>query len=409
MYVSMVSARKTARADTRIITTLHGFQLFNKMLRFRYWTAILCWCGMAVHSLQAQSVRLADPGASRRTKALFINLQQTASEGKMLFGHQDDLAYGVGWREKKGGSDVRAVCGDYPAVYGWELGDLEHNAAYNLDSVRFDLMKQWIKSGYKRGGVITISWHMDNYHTGGSAWDTTAAVQDILPGGPKHEEFKADLDNFVDFLHDLKGGGWLSRHNIPIIFRPFHEHTGSWFWWGKNHATPEQFKALWRFTVSYLRDTRHVHHLLYAFSTSGDFTSREEFMEFYPGDEWVDILGFDDYNIYDTDIRPTPFQQRLNIMVAEAEARGKVPALTECGMEGIRPADWYTRVLLKQLQEDPMSRRIAYALVWRNANRQHHYSPYPGHQSVPDFELFYQNKNTIFERDLVNFYKKPKK
>jgi mannan endo-1,4-beta-mannosidase len=358
--------------------------------------------------LQAQRSLLVDTQATKRTEALFLNLQNTIAKGELLFGHQDDLAYGVGWREKPGGSDVKAVCGDYPAVYGWELGNLEHNEPNNLDSVNFNNMKTWIREGYQRGGVITLSWHMDNYHTGGSAWDTTAAVRDILPGGVKHEEYKADLDNFVEFLDDLEAGGWLRKHKIPIIFRPFHEHTGGWFWWGKTHATPEEFKQLWRFTVSYLRDTKKVHHLLYSFSTAGDFTTLEEFMEFYPGDEWVDMLGFDDYSIQSTPESIARFQNRLRIMVETAEARGKVPALTECGQEGVKQPDWYTQALLKNIQSDPLGRRISYALVWRNANSKHHYTPYPGHQSVPDFELFYKNEKTLFERDLVKFYKKPK-
>ena len=66
---------------------------------------------------------LVDTLATAETIALFKNLQQISQTG-VLFGHQDDLAYGVGWWAEPSRSDVKEVCGDYPAVYGWDLGDI---------------------------------------------------------------------------------------------------------------------------------------------------------------------------------------------------------------------------------------------------------------------------------------------
>ncbi len=352
--------------------------------------------------------QLADPDATKQTKALFLNLQKAAAESKILFGHQDDLAYGVGWRNVPGASDVFFSCGDYPAVYGWELGMLEHDSAFNLDSVSFKQMASWIREGYARGGVITLSWHMSNYHTGGSAWDTVGAVRDILPGGPHHDRYLQDLDRFAGFVRNLKAGGIFSRHKIPIIFRPFHEHTGDWFWWGKTHCSPEEFKSLWRFTVHYLRTVKKINHLLYAFSTSYNFDSSEEMLEFYPGDEWVDLIGFD---FYAYDSKPQTwdkFRLCTKIMVETAEARNKVPALTEFGFEGIPDSLWWTNTFLKNISMDPVTQRTAYVCGWRNANAKHHYVPFPTHLSILDFQDFYQNPITYFQSDLWDFYKKPK-
>ena len=58
-------------------------------------------------------------------------------------------------------------------------------------------MRGWIAEGYRRGGVITISWHLDNPLTGRNAWDTTSAVAAILPGGARHEQFKGSLDRLA--------------------------------------------------------------------------------------------------------------------------------------------------------------------------------------------------------------------
>ncbi|MBK6282145.1 MAG: hypothetical protein IPF54_05280 [Draconibacterium sp.] len=82
---------------------------------------------------------------------------------------------------------------------------------------------------------------------------------------------------------------------IPILFRPFHEHTGSWFWWGKDLCSVEEYKVLWRFTVSYLQNEKNIHHLIYTYSTDR-FKTAGEYLERYPGDDIIDVLGFDLYD-----------------------------------------------------------------------------------------------------------------
>ncbi len=77
---------------------------------------------------------IVDRKATTETVALYNNLKKRLNKG-FMFGHQDDLAYGVGWKYQDGRSDIKDVTGDYPAVYGWELGDLEIDKPVNLDSV----------------------------------------------------------------------------------------------------------------------------------------------------------------------------------------------------------------------------------------------------------------------------------
>lgn len=112
-----------------------------------------------------QKVQLSDNKATTETKNLFQNLNKLKEKG-FLFGHQDDLAYGVNWKYEDGRSDVKDVTGDYPAIYGWDLGGLENDSENNLDGVPFKKMKQYIKDVYDRGGVNTISWHQNNPLTG---------------------------------------------------------------------------------------------------------------------------------------------------------------------------------------------------------------------------------------------------
>jgi len=138
---------------------------------------------------EAQRPTLVDPDATEETKALYTNLRAVAQE-HTLFGHQDDLAYGVQWDRRSDSlarqagerrSDVRAITGSFPAVYGWDVGDLsQEGATENLDGVPFAKMQRWIVEGHERGGVITVSWHMNNFVSDSHSWDTTPGVSKLI-------------------------------------------------------------------------------------------------------------------------------------------------------------------------------------------------------------------------------------
>ncbi|HZV68710.1 MAG TPA: glycosyl hydrolase [Saprospiraceae bacterium] len=347
-----------------------------------------------------------DQQATPATIAMFENLKNMSGR-HILFGHQEDLAYGVHWKEwHKQRSDVHDVCGKYPAVFGWEVSKLGKRSL-NIDSVDFNHIKGWIRRAYKIGGVNTISWHMDNYVNGESAWNVNAGnvVAAILPGGMKHEAYKKDLDTFADFVKALKVG-FIFRKEIPIIFRPFHEHTGAWFWWGQPHCTPDQYKALWQFTVSYLRDEKGLHNILYAYSPD-IFRDKDHYLECYPGDDWVDVLGMDDYYDLGPEGKPSELVRRLRDVVQLADARGKIPAMTETGSECIKNPMWWTQELLAPIAADSIASRIAWLLVWRNARETHHYAPYPGHASVPDFIQFVNTPIMMLSDRLPDVYRTP--
>lgn len=335
--------------------------------------------------------------ATKETVNLYHNMKIQLQRG-VMFGHQDDLAYGVGWQYQDGRSDIKDVTGDYPAVYGWELGHLEIDKPVNLDSVPFNTMQQLIRQGYERGGIITISWHLNNPLTGKTAWDPAeGTVASILPGGSKHDLYKSWLDKIATFMNGLKGS---KGEMIPVLFRPFHELNGNWFWWGGKNCTPNEFKALWWFTVNYLRNEKKLHHLLYVYNTDR-FDSPNEYFAKYPGNEFVDVMGFD---IYQRDSPNEKFMDDLNkmltILVMEAAANRKIPALTEFG-GNLTDHNWWTGAFLKVLRKH----QISYALGWRNAGAKsngttEYYVPYKGEGSEADFKKFYKADRTIFQKEI---------
>jgi len=350
-----------------------------------------------------------DKQATKETVRLYNNLKRLLDKG-IMFGHQDDLAYGVGWKYVPGKSDVKEVTGDYPAVYGWELGRLELDHAVNIDSVPFDKMKQYIETSYNKGGVITISWHLNNPLTGKTAWDPApGTVASVLPGGEKNDLYKSWLDKVAAFIENLKGK---NGELIPVIFRPFHELNGNWFWWGKDHSTPDEYKQLYRSTVAYLRDEKKVHNILYAFNTDR-FSSKKEYLEKYPGDEWVDVIGFDIYQRNDGPEADEQFAKDADKMLTALEEismeKNKIPALTEFGYGRVPDSTWWTSALWKAIQ----NHKISYALAWRNAGfkpasgETEFYLPYKGQVSEKDFIKFYAEPQTLFQREVSkeNLYK----
>jgi mannan endo-1,4-beta-mannosidase len=348
---------------------------------------------------------LTDPRATYETKALFYNLQRLRGQS-ILFGQQDATQYGIGWKDEPTRSDVQSVTGTNPALYGWDVADVVRaglqGRTYHTDST-LARHRRLVLDAYARGGLNTFCWHMHNFVTGGSFYDTTAVVAAILPGGAQHAAYTRSLDLVADYLGGMRAAdGTL----VPIIFRPLHEHTGSWFWWGQRHCTQAEFVQLWQFTVHYLRDTKQVHNLLYAYSPDR-IPTMAAYFERYPGDAYVDVLGHDNYWDFNVISTPNKGITTLENLVDEAHRRGKVAALTETGLEKLVNPTWFTNNLLNQLKASPKACQIAYLMVWRNAHEGHFYAPYPGHASVPDFLRFYQDPLTTFEGDHPQLYSVP--
>ncbi len=350
--------------------------------------------------------RLIDPHATLETKVLYHNLGKLARK-HVLFGHQHATEYGHGWQGEAARSDVKSVTGSHPAVIGVDFSGLSGRSPEAIAGSKESLRRQ-IADTYNRGGITTVAWHFTNPVTPqtGFYWKdslSAPAVANLIPGGSHHEEYKAILQTIGSLANSIRGN---DGKLVPMLFRPYHELDGGWFWWGKPHCTVEEFTSLWRFTVSYLRDSLQVHNFIYVFSPDCKFKTEAEYLERYPGDGWVDMVGMDDYADFGRNGRydlPAGIA-RLKIVSDYARKAGKLAAFTETGLESIPDTTWWTGSLLKALKAEKL--RLAYVLVWRNDARSttHFYAPYPGQVSVPDFMEFYKDRCTLFETDLPRLY-----
>lgn len=195
------------------------------------------------------SIGQVDRKATKETRALYQHLFDLRTKG-VMFGHQDALAYGLNadltrWIGGVNHSDIMTITGAHPAVVGHDLGHLELGQEKNLDEVPFNSMRQSILQVYKNGGINTLSWHPNNpLDLSKTTWDKMDSTIEKVLNNRKHlKAYKKILSKLATYIKSLKGP---EGELIPVIFRPYHEHTGSWFWWGAAHCTADEYKAFGR-------------------------------------------------------------------------------------------------------------------------------------------------------------------
>ena len=370
-------------------------------------TAFICLLFIALYG-SAQQFEPIDKQSTDETRNLFHNLHKLA-KNHTLFGHQHATEYGHGWHGDANRSDVKSVTGSHPGVIGIDLSGFTGGSKDQTDAYKAHV-KKIVEEAYDRGGVITVAWHFPNpVSAGGFYWKDSVslpAVRYLIPGGEAHDKYRNILKGIADWALSVRGA---DGKLVPMIFRPFHEFDGDWFWWGRSHCTTEEFTSLWKFTVGYLRDSLNVHQFLYAFSPDNRFLTEEKYLERYPGNEWVDMVGMDNYGDMGRDgYALEKAALKLKIVSDFAKNTGKLAAFTETGLESIPNPTWWNETLLKVMRDSDME--LCYVLVWRNDMRSptHFYAPYPGHTSVPDFIKFYNDEYTLFENDLSGIYGKMK-
>ena len=331
------------------------------------------------------------------TKA--TNLAQrltTLREYGYMAGHQDDPFYGVTWEWEQGRSDVLETVGDYPAVMGFDLGGIEMGDLKNLDSVPFTRIREELIAHHERGGIVTLSWHPRNPLTGGTAWDvsSTLTVRSILPGGSQHQKFTLWLERIAQFLETLKGK---DGQPVPVIFRPWHENNGSWFWWGQKLCSDAEFHGLWNMTQDYFIN-RGFDNLLWSYSPNldGGWTL-DRFLQRYPGNDRVTLIGEDAYQWGTEQDFLTAVNADLKFLSQFAKDNKKLLAMTECGLKNMTDATWWTRVLKPVMDQYPLS----YFLLWRNY-KEEYFGPSPELPCAADYRKLYKAPNVLFLKDISN-------
>ncbi len=331
---------------------------------------------------------------------LLLDRLETLREQGIMVGQQDATVYGTTWKWDEGRCDVKELTGDYPAIIGFDLGKLELDSDKNLDNVPFERMQREILAQHARGGIVTLSWHPWNPVTGNNAWDPEGnAVREVLPGGKQHDKFNAWLDKVANFILSLRT--WDGK-KVPVIFRPWHEMSGGWFWWGNKSCTPEEYIALYRYTHDQLGKAYGCDNIVWAYSPNVMDGQDDEatIRTYYPGNAYVDLIGFD---IYEFDADNASYARKLRkglqAVMKVAEKEGKIGVLSETGCRDLKDPTWFTELLWPVLKDF----RLSYVLFWRNAwdQPEERYLPAKGDPAANDFVKFTQQKEILLTKDIT--------
>ncbi len=235
------------------------------------------------------SPRLCDPDATPQARSLMRHLVMAYGR-RMLTGVYSaaDASY------------VHRVTGQYPSIIGGDLMDYSPTRLkYGADPHH---EVQQLIGAARQGFIITVSWHWnapaelikDNYVNAqgkmvSSHWwsgfytkSTRFNIAEVLahPGGKNYHLLISNIDAIAAQLKKFDNAG------IPILWRPLHEASGGWFWWGAHG--PKPFKKLWRLMYNRLTFHFHLHNLIWVYTTAGTGA-------WYPGNKYVDIVGVDQY------------------------------------------------------------------------------------------------------------------
>ena len=355
---------------------------------------------------------MVDKNASTETVALFYNLRNLGKT-KIIIGQQDAFN---SFYQNSGSSDIKKTTGNDPSILGSDFMFItdKDNPNNNWYVQQENKIIQDTKDAYAKGMINTFCWHLREpyneksfYSADMTSEQRTDAFKSLLPGGKFNDWYKKKLDKVASVVSNLKD---TNGKQIPIIFRPFHEFDGNWFWWGANYCTAEEYISVYRFTVNYLRDTKNVHNILFAFSPDNSYTTPSSYLSRYPGDDYVDILGMDNYGDFDNKgtSGANAANTKLKYLSDAAITKHKIAALTETGyrVTSTTPAipNWFSTYLFDAINNNNV--QIAYVMFWTNTSSGY-YVPTPGTSNVTDFQSFALKNKIVMQHQLKNLYKFP--
>lgn len=359
---------------------------------------------------------MVNPNATPETIALFYNLK-ILSKTKFIIGQHNALS--SFYNDNNGDSDVKKTTGNDPGLLGSDFMFITDDNNDGNPQNWFYQQEQRIKAdaikAYNRGMINAFTWHLREPYDGTefytdnmTTFQKNNAFKSILPGGENHDYFKEKLQKVADVANSMIGD---DGKLIPFIFRPFHEFDGSWFWWGASYCTPQEYKTVWQFTVEYLRDTLNVNNMLFAFSPDNGFNSEAEYLERYPGDNYVDVLGMDNYGDFNNQGQSgvTNANKKLEIISNLAIKRVKIAAFTETGYfvtpgENTPITGFFSTNLYNAITNNNIE--IGFMMFWNNSQKTY-CIPVPGLPDTADFLEFTNKPKAALLNELPNMYTLP--
>lgn len=336
----------------------------------------------------------ADANLNEETKNLYRKLINTTQQG-IAFGQQQPFGTGNNFPvSNELENDFFKVTGSHPAIAGFdlELISLQPEGEF-LDNFINQFTAAIVKA-HENGSIITVSWHHTNPRGFGTSLDGSFnnVVKGFLEGGEFREIYMNRLARAAKLFNNLID---TNGNPIPVLFRPWHEMNGDFFFWGEGFRTTQEYIQLWKDTVRILSEDFNVHNLLYVYAPNF-VANRSEYLKNYPGDQFVDILGIDVYDFRNKRFLNTAIRN-LEIVEQIATEKNMLFALTETGLTNLVNTNWFTESLYKAIRSSSAS----YVMIWRNDMTTFFHAPFLGHPSEENFNEFLNKEIILLTRDIL--------
>lgn len=243
--------------------------------------ARIFWLSALLLSNQGRmdAIEPANTNSAPQTRAVLTYIQslETKQEKRILSGQFTDFGHGSNMRILE---QIFERTGHWPALMGADYAD------FGRGGLTYEQPNKTAIAYWKQGGLVTISAHLYNPANpkGGGLRDKGVKMADLLMADTEtNRRWMQELDILADGLLELKKSG------VVVLWRPFHEMNGDWFWWGAQE--PEDFIKVWRHMFQYFSETKKLDNLLWVYGPNhGEHTA-----SYYPGDAYADIVGLDAY------------------------------------------------------------------------------------------------------------------
>lgn len=281
---------------------------------------------------------LVNPNATKEAKNVYeFLLQQSGS--KILSGIQSSHSH------KNDMVDlVYRTTGKHPALAGYDFLFLQYSPTPdNWSWVQNYNDISAAKEQWAANGLVNYMWHwnvpntkadwdnaVNNYKFDGYAFysdKTSFDINEALKEGTwQHDFIMKDIEEVAGYLKRLQD------ENIPVIWRPLHEaagnydkysSNGAWFWWGRGGAEP--CVKLWRLMYDQLVNVYRLNNLIWVWTVDVTEGCEDQYDDWYPGDEYVDIVSVDIYES-NTDAKAPQYQTLVNLTKGK-----KLVTVSECG------------------------------------------------------------------------------
>ena len=253
--------------------------------------------------VEAKQIKPCDQLATVETQSLMAYLSEVY--GKHIISGQQEIYSGGPHGLETEFEYLKNTTGHYPAIRGFDYGNF-CCPLYGSDDGSTDRIIDWVKN---KGGIATASYHLNvpkqfaNYTIGTKMdWSQTTYTAKDTDFSPSKAATEGTKENeyYLSTLKTLaKEFNKLEAQGIPVIWRPLHEaeggggENGSWFWWGREGSAA--YKKLWIYTYNTLTNDLNCHNLIWEWNSYNFDTSKD----WYPGDSYVDIIGYDKYSCTD--------------------------------------------------------------------------------------------------------------